>query len=189
MLLAESLVVGTVGNVSVRLGDAILITPSRVPYQEMEASDLVLVNLEGEALFEASAPPSTELPLHLAVYRRRPDLRALVHTHSVAATAWSYLSETLVPMTAENVYHGVGEVRTSPGGEPGAAATGECAAAALGDSAAVLLACHGVLAGAGSPAAALDVARVVEHQARVAWILRDRGAGSAPGCFSIGERS
>jgi L-fuculose-phosphate aldolase len=165
----KDLVVGTVGNVSLRVGDEVIITPSRVPYSEMEASDLVRVSLSGEPL--EGGRPSQELPLHLAVYRRRPDLRALLHTHSPHATAWSFLAEPLLPVTEENGYYGIGDVLTSPPAPSGSTQLAEAAAKTLGESLAVLLGRHGVLAAGTNLAEALDVALVVERQAQIALLL------------------
>lgn len=166
---SRGLVVGSVGNVSVRSGDRVLITPSRLPYARMRRKDLVAVSLDGEVRGK-SLPPSRELPLHLAVYRRRPDVGALVHTHSPHAVAWSFRGEPLPP-TEESAYYGIGEVLTSPPEAAGSIALADTAAASIGDSAAVLLGRHGVLAAGTDPAQALVIALAVEHQAQVALLL------------------
>ncbi|MGV1049380.1 MAG: class II aldolase/adducin family protein [Solirubrobacterales bacterium] len=168
----ERLVVGTVGNVSFRLDDRVLITPSRVPYARMRPSDIVTVSLTGERL-AGSRQASIELPLHLAVYRRRGDVRALIHTHSPHATAWSFLGEPL-PRTEENAYYGIGEVLTTPAAPSGSIELAEAAATTLGDSSAVLLGRHGVLVAGLGLEEALELATVVEHQAQVALLLRSR---------------
>ncbi|MBS1888662.1 MAG: class II aldolase/adducin family protein [Actinobacteria bacterium] len=170
-MLREGLVVGMVGNVSRRLGGRILITPSRTPYVSMGPEDLVLVDLEGRRI-SGAAEPSIELPLHLAVYRSHPEAAAVIHTHSPKATAWSFLGEPLLPETEENRYYGVGPVRTDPPAPAGSAALAE-AAKSMGDSLAVLLGGHGVLATGATLEGALDVARVVERQAEIAWLLRN----------------
>jgi L-fuculose-phosphate aldolase len=124
--------------------------------------------------------PSRELPLHLAVYRARPDVGAVVHTHSVAATAWSFLDEPLGPELEDLAYHGIDPVRTAPPAAPGSAELAAGAVSALGTGSAVLLGRHGLLTTGDTPERALLVARVVEHQARVGWLLR----GAAP--WSVG---
>ena len=84
------LVVGTAGNVSVREGDLVAATPSGVRYATL-TPDLVGVHrLDGTAV-EAALAPTSELPLHLAIYADRPEVGAIVHTHSPAATALSAL--------------------------------------------------------------------------------------------------
>ncbi|MEV5319020.1 class II aldolase/adducin family protein [Streptomyces sp. NPDC052687] len=88
---ADGLVVGTSGNVSVRTGDIVLVTPSGVPYDRLTPADLTAVDLDGRQV-RGTLAPTSELPMHLAVYRHT-DARAVVHTHAVHATAVS----TLVP--------------------------------------------------------------------------------------------
>ena len=84
-LLDDGLAVGSAGNISVRLGDLVAITPSGVSYAEMRPEDVCLVTPEGEL---ADGPkPSVELPMHLAVLAARTDVGAVVHTHSPRATA------------------------------------------------------------------------------------------------------
>jgi L-fuculose-phosphate aldolase len=175
-LARERLVIGMTGNVSVRIGNVVLITPTRIPYARMGVEDMVSVSLEGER-FAGRHPPSRELPLHLAVYRRRPRFAALVHTHSPYATAWSFLGEPLHPQTEDNEYYGIGPVLTAPPSPSGSSQLAAAAADLMSDSAAVLLGRHGLLAAAEGLDQALDVARVVEHQAQVAWILRSHRVG------------
>lgn len=86
---SEGLVVGTSGNVSARVGGTVLVTPSGVPYDRLLPEDLTGVDLEGNQVLGTLAPTS-ELPLHLAVYRNT-DAAAVVHTHAVHATAVSTL--------------------------------------------------------------------------------------------------
>jgi L-fuculose-phosphate aldolase len=171
----EGLVVGTVGNVSVRTGPTAHITPTRTDYADMRARDLVMVDVAtGVTLGDGT--PSRELPLHLAVYRARPDVGAVLHTHSVAATAWSFLDEPLRPELEDLAYHGIAPVRTSPPAAAGSDELARVAAATLGPDSAVLLGHHGVLTVGATPHDALLAARVVERQARVAWLVR----GAAP---------
>jgi len=171
----RGLVVGTAGNVSVRVDDLVVISPSGVDYDEMSVADVGVHTLDGSPV-EAALQPSSELPLHLAVYRARPDVRAIVHTHSPQATAWSFRGGPLTPAVEETRYYAIGEVRTSapaPAGSDDLAAT---ATAGLGEGKAVLLAGHGVIAVGADIGEADVVARSVEHQATIAWLL----AGAAP---------
>jgi len=84
------LVVGTAGNVSVRDGDLVAVTPSGVRYAGLTSEQVGVHRLDGTAV-EAPLAPTSELPLHLAVYAARPEAGAVVHTHSPAATALSTL--------------------------------------------------------------------------------------------------
>ena len=86
--------VGTAGNVSVRAGDLVAVTPSGLDYAELSAADVGVHRLDGTPV-EATLAPTTELPLHLAVYWTYASSAAIVHTHSVAATATSTLADEL----------------------------------------------------------------------------------------------
>ena len=82
---AGGLVRGTEGNASARSGELIAVSPSGLPYETMRPEDVCLVTGSGELL--EGPQPSVELPLHLAVYAERPEVGAIVHTHSPRATA------------------------------------------------------------------------------------------------------
>lgn len=170
-ILARGLVVGTVGNVSARVADGVAITPTSMAYDVMTVHDLVTVTLAGTVVDGVHAA-SRELPMHLAVYDARPDVGAVVHTHSVHATAWSFLGEPLEPELEESAYYGIGPIRTSAPARAGSERLAAEALSALGGSQAVLLGRHGVLAVGATPADALVVAEVIERQAQVAWLLR-----------------
>ncbi len=79
---------GTSGNISVRFGDAMLITPTALPYDKMKPADLCRMPLEGDyGSFEGALMPSSEWRFHLDIMRARPDVGAVVHCHSTYATA------------------------------------------------------------------------------------------------------
>jgi hypothetical protein len=156
----RGLVAGTAGNVSAREGDRVHITPSGLPYPDMSEADVVTLALDG-AVLAGDREPSSERRVHLAVYAARPDVGAIVHTHSGYATAWSSLGEPLA--TA---------VRISRPAPPGSDEIARAAVAALGDRAAALLARHGVLGVGSMLREALAVSDAVERQARVAWLRR-----------------
>lgn len=93
-LLETGLVVNTSGNASVRVGDEVVITPSTREYDSLQAEDICVINLDGE-MTDGRYLASSETPLHLAIYNSRPDVQAIVHTHSVHATAVSTLVQEL----------------------------------------------------------------------------------------------
>ena len=93
-LLETGLVVNTSGNASVRVDDDIIITPSTREYDSLQAEDICVIDLDGE-MTDGRYLPSSETPLHLAIYNSRPDIHAIVHTHSVHATAVSTLVQEL----------------------------------------------------------------------------------------------
>jgi len=170
-MLRLGMVAGTSGNVSARDGDRVLITPSGLPYGEMREDDLVALSFDG-AVLDGSREPSSERRVHLAVYAARPDAGALVHSHSVHATAWSFLGEPLDTGTEELEHAASGAVLTAPFAPTGSDEIAAAAVEALGDRRAVLLGRHGVLAAGDTPAKALDVCVAVERQAQIAFLLR-----------------
>src|SRR5687768_9064916 len=165
------LVVGTAGNVSARDVDVVHITPRGLPYVEMTEEDLVTLSPAGE-ITAGEREPSSEFRLHLAIYSARPDVAAIVHTHSVQATAWSCLDEPLDTHVKEFEQAVGGELRTAADAPPGTDEIARAAVAALAHRNAALLFRHGVLALGESPARALVVAQVVERHAQMAWLLR-----------------
>jgi L-fuculose-phosphate aldolase len=143
---AEGLVKGSEGNVSVREGELVHITPAGLAYEEMGADDVVTLGLAGERV-GGERDPSSERAVHLAIYAARPDVRAIVHTHGPAATA----SATVAPV-AEFAPSGSAELGTN-------------VVAALGAGDSVVMARHGVVAVGATLGAALEVARRVENAA------------------------
>jgi len=113
-LAAAGLVVGTAGNVSVRAGDLVAVTPSGVDYADLSAAHVGVHRLDGTPV-EAPLTPTSELPLHLAVYGAYggSETAAVVHTHSVAATATSTLADEL-PSVHYYVAMFGGAVRVAP---------------------------------------------------------------------------
>jgi L-fuculose-phosphate aldolase len=167
------LVVGMAGNVSAREGDVVHVTPRALPYGEMTEDDVVSVSLGGEAI-GGVRQPSSEWRVHTAVYAARPEVRAIVHTHSVHATAWSCVGEPLDTGVKEFGQALGGPVRTAADAPPASDALARAAVDALAGRQAALLARHGVVAVGESLARALVVCQVVERHAQIAWLLRGR---------------
>ena len=165
---AEGLVVGTSGNASLRLpiADGILITPRGLPYETMTAADMVALDLRGEST-EGELAPSSESHMHLAVYEARPDVRGVVHTHSVYASAAAVTGVSIPPILDEMVIVLGGVVRVSDYGFPGTEELSRNALEALGDRNAVLLRNHGVLGVGATAEAALEACCLVERIARI----------------------
>ena len=177
-MVSSGLVLGTAGNVSVRVADGrILSTPSGVAYDTMRAGDLPLVDLE-TAEWEGPLKPTSEIPLHTGILSAREDVHAIVHTHSRHAAAFSvarldipFLANESLAMHAERIL----VTRYAPPGTQGLAdATLEALAKQPG-SRAVLLANHGVVAVAHDLASAFLVAAQVEWIAEVYYMARQLG--------------
>ncbi|BCJ39176.1 aldolase [Actinocatenispora thailandica] len=174
-LVAERLVVGTAGNVSVRVGDLVAVTPSGVDYGTLTADQVGVHRLDGTPV-QAPLAPTSEAPMHLACYASR-DAGAIVHTHSVAATALSCLVDEVPPV---HYYLGMfgGRLRVAEYASYGTPRLAENMLAALGDGTGVLLANHGAVTLGDTLAAAYDRAVYLEYVCDVA--LRVLGAGRPP---------
>lgn len=181
--------IGTYGNVSARVENGLLITPSRVDYRELIPTDIVWVSLEGKVL-DGARLPSSELQVHLQTYLRRPDVGGIVHTHSLCATALSCLRDT-IPVIVEEQSQVVGsEIRSTryvPAGQH--KQLGEEVALTLGQSMAVLLANHGSVSCGRTLAEALFTSQIVERVAQMhLWTSVVGGAVPIPQEFVMSER-
>jgi L-fuculose-phosphate aldolase len=170
-MLRLGLVAGTSGNISARDGERIEITPSGLSYEEMIEADLVTLAPDGSVV-AGEREPSSERRVHLAVYAARPDAQAIVHTHSVHATAWSFLGAPLDTGTEELEHAAGGALQTAAYAPTGSEEIAAGCVEALVDRRAALLGRHGVVALGATPAAALAICQAVERQAQIAWLLR-----------------
>ncbi|MEU8688687.1 class II aldolase/adducin family protein [Streptomyces sp. NPDC048665] len=169
----DGLVVGTSGNVSARVGDRVLVTPSGVPYDRLTPDDLTCVDLTGRQVL-GTLVPTSELPLHLAVYRTT-DARAIVHTHAVHATAVS----TLVPeLPLVHYMAGAlgGPVRVAPYATYGTDELAGNMLRALTDRSGCLLQNHGTITYGTTLGQAYDRTAQLEWMCRL-WLT----ASSVPG--------
>lgn len=89
------------GNVSIRTGNKVIITPKGSSLAEITEDDLVVIDLNGNVLF-GTHPPSSEMMLHLKVYHKRQDINAVVHTHPPASTAFAYVNRKIKPINPES---------------------------------------------------------------------------------------
>jgi len=165
----DGLVDGMSGNLSVRAGDLIAITPSGAPYQEMAPADICLVR-PGDGSTAAGGRPSTETPMHLAVYQAT-DAEAIVHTHSPFVVALSAVLDELPAVHYAMAGLG-GLVRVAPYARFGTQELADGAVAALADRTAVILRNHGALTYGASLGQAYDRARTLEWLASVYWHAR-----------------
>ncbi|KOG33897.1 class II aldolase/adducin family protein [Streptomyces resistomycificus] len=177
---ADGLVVGTSGNVSVRVEDTVLVTPSGVPYDRLAPDDVTGVDLDGRQVL-GTLVPTSELPMHLAVYRAT-DAGAVVHTHAVHATAVS----TLVPeLPAIHYVTGTlgGPVRVAPYATYGTDELAENMLRALAGRSACLLQNHGTLTYGGTLDQAYDRTAQLEWMCRL-WLTASSVPGLSPTLLS-----
>jgi len=143
----EALFAGTSGNLSYydRERSRMLITPGSTPYETMTEDDLVCMTLDGEIL-EGSRKPSSEWRMHAEIYRQKPEVRAVIHTHSPYATAFAVNNQEIPVILIEMVPFLGGNVEVAEFALPGTVEVGIEAAKKLKDRYACLMANHGVLA-------------------------------------------
>jgi L-fuculose-phosphate aldolase len=173
-LVSGGLVVGTSGNVSARAGDLVAVSPSGVDYAELTA-DLVGVHRLDGAPVEAPLRPTSEMPLHLGVYQAT-GAAAIVHTHSVAATALSTLADELPAIHYQVAMFG-GPLAVAPYATYGTEELARNVVAALDGRTACLMASHGAVITGADLGSALAGSRYLEWLCEV--YLRALAAGGA----------
>jgi L-fuculose-phosphate aldolase len=138
---------GTSGNLSLRADDAMLITPSAIPYDDMTPEMVALMRLEGEyGAWEGPRRPSSEWRFHLDIFRARPEIGGIVHTHAPYATALAMARRDIPPCHYMITRFGGGDVRCAPYALFGSAELSKAVLTALEGRSACLLANHGSIA-------------------------------------------
>jgi ribulose-5-phosphate 4-epimerase/fuculose-1-phosphate aldolase len=168
---------GTAGNLSVRIGDRVIISPTNSSFGELSEDGLAEVRLDGSCL--RGPQPSKEVPFHLAAYRARTDACAVVHLHSCHATALSCLEDldTDDAMPVFTPYYAM-RLPCLPVVEyfpPGDAALGPAVEAAAARSPALLLRNHGSITIGRTLKEAAGLAEEIEEQAKLYFLLGSRG--------------
>lgn len=167
LLYDRGYVAGHDGNLSLRLPDGnLLVTPSGVSKGRIEPEMLVVCNLEGKVL-EGDRHPSSETPMHLEVYRQRPDVRAVVHAHPVMSTAFAIRRKGLEEPFLIETISGLGVVPVAPYALPSTEEVPASIRPFVADHNAVLLANHGALTWGKDIWAAFDRMETLEHTAKI----------------------
>lgn len=162
------LVTGSAGNISRRADENLIaITPTAVRYEAMTADEIVFVELDNGQTVGSIREPSYELPMHLTIYRSRPEVAAIVHTHAPYVTTLSVLRRPLPPVIDEMVVYLGGTIEVADYAFTGTDAVGTQVIRTLGDRNAVILANHGNVCIGRNLRQAMDVAITMETCARV----------------------
>ncbi len=164
----EGLIFGTWGNVSCLMeAEKVVITPSGIDCKILQPDDMVAVNLQGEVV-ESRWKPSTELLLHLEIYKARNDALAIIHTHSKYATVFAVARKEIAVVTEEMAQMLGGSVPVAQYAMPGSQELAFNAVTALGKRGfAVLLANHGVVCLGKTLAEAFQRCQVLERSAEI----------------------
>ena len=163
---------GTSGNLSVRIAGGMLITPSSLPYEQMQPSDLVALDLKGEPLFipadgRPQRRPSSEWRLHADVLASRPEVQAVLHCHSIHATALACHGRDIPPFHYMTAVAGGHDIRCAPYATFGTQDLSDGVVQALEGRLACLMAQHGQVAVGPTLDKALALAVEVETLARI----------------------
>ena len=161
---------GTSGNVSVRHGDTMLISPSATPYDAMQPEDVATMPVEGEyGAWAGRLRPSTEWRFHLDILRARPDAGAVVHSHPTFCTSLAIARKPIPACHYMMAAFGGTDVRCAPYATYGTKELSEHAIEALRDRNACLLANHGMIVVGPSLAKAMWLAVELETIAKQYW--------------------
>ena len=173
-LFERGLTPGSSGNISVKLADGYLVTPTNSCLGFLNAGAISKLDLSGEHV--AGAQPTKELPLHLAFYQARPTAGAVVHLHSTYATLLACLADidpddAIPPITPYAVMR-LGQVPIVPYFRPGSAEIGPVILASAATQAVLLLANHGPVAAGASLEAAMFAIEELEETAKLVFLTR-----------------
>jgi L-fuculose-phosphate aldolase len=167
----KGLVVGTAGNVSLRLKDPggrelLAITPSGRYYDSLKVDDIVVVDFAGQRL-EGELKASIETVMHTEVYKARRKVNAVVHAHSAFCSAIAVSGMDIPPLIDEQVIYIGGEIKVAEYALPGSPELARNAVSALGPRNAVILANHGVLSVGRDMREALTICELAEEMAKI----------------------
>ena len=158
---------GTSGNISLRHGEGLLITPTSTPYEAMAPEQIVFMDLDGS--HDAAQRPSSEWRFHLDILRARPEVNAVVHAHPPYSTILAIMGLEIPPIHYMIACARGDAIRVAPYATFGTQELSDNALAALEGRCACLLANHGVVAFAATIEQAVVLAEKVEELARTYW--------------------
>lgn len=171
-LYERGLISGVEGNVSVRVAPGrILITPSGVAKVDLRPSDIVVINGGGRQS-RGTGRPSTEVAMHLRIYRRRADIQAVVHAHPPVATGFAVAGEMFESPVLPEVVLGLGPIALVPYATPGTESLADRLEPLLHGHDVFLLSNHGATTIGGSLAVAYNRMESLEHSARILLAAR-----------------
>ena len=158
---------GKSGNVSARIDDRFLITPTGIPYENTKPEQIVAMRMDGT--HEGETLPSSEWRFHRDIYAARDDIHAIVHSHATFATTLACLDQNIPPFHYMVAAAGGSDIRCAPYATFGSQALSDFAVAALIDRQACLLSHHGMIACGATLEKALALAVEVESLSRMYW--------------------
>jgi L-ribulose-5-phosphate 4-epimerase len=172
----HNLVAWTSGNVSARDPHTgfVVIKPSGIRYEDLTPESMVVVDLDGKVV-EGKNKPSSDTLAHVYIYRHRPDVNGVVHTHSTFATAWAAVGKPIPPVLTAICDEFGGPIPVGAYAKIGGDEIGREVVRAIGSSPAILMKNHGVFAIGKTPEAAVKAAVMVEDVARTVFYALQLG--------------
>ena len=175
-LTKNNLVTWTSGNVSGRDPETglVVIKPSGIRYEALSPENMVVVNLDGKVV-EGRHKPSSDTFAHVYIYRHRPDVNGVVHTHSTFATAWAAVGRPIPPVLTAICDEFGGPIPVGAYARIGGDEIGQEIIRSIGSSPAILMKNHGVFTLGKTPEAAVKAAVMVEDVARTVFYALQLG--------------
>jgi L-fuculose-phosphate aldolase len=162
------------GNLSIRVPQGFIISPSGMNYEDISIEDIVTLNLSGE-IAEGFRKPSSEYLLHLEIYNKYPNINAVMHTHSTYASAFAVTRKEIPPIIEDMVQIAGGNIRVANYALPGTIQLAVNVVEALEGRNACLLANHGLTGIGRNIEEAYKVCLIVEKSAEIAYISQNLG--------------
>ena len=163
-------VTGSSGNIGMRVPDEenrYVINPTSIPYEEMCPEQVVVVDGEGDLMVEVDYDPSVETPMHTAIFKARPDVGAIIHSHAIYSTILAVIRKPIPALIEEFVIYAGGEVIVAEYAAAGSNDLARFAVKALGQNSAILLANHGNLCTGKNLKKAFNLCALVEKSAKI----------------------
>ena len=169
------LVKGTWGNISLRDGDKVWITPSGIDYHKLQNSDIAVIELSSGKQISGNNKASSELPLHLAIYRNFDNINGIVHTHSTYATVYACMHKNIPCYVEDQAQIIGGEIGVAKYAFPGSKDLAKNVVEALKDGHfGVLMSNHGGVGVGRSLKEAMIAAQIIEKSAEVSFLVQSR---------------
>lgn len=175
----RGLVVGTSGNISLRLPSAgkrqlLAITPTSRPYDTLDIEDIPVIDFDGQTV-EGDLPPSVETPLHIGIYKARENVKAIIHTHSVYASAAAVAGLEIPPILEDQVAYLGGAIKLAGYTASGTLQQITSIIKALGDRSGALMANHGAVGTGRTMRDAFTACEIIEKTARIYFLALAAG--------------
>jgi L-fuculose-phosphate aldolase len=168
---------GTSGNLSIRLNEAIIVcTPTGMSKERIRLTDMVFVDMSGNPVV-GTRQPTSEIDMHLAIYRWRRDTAAVVHAHPPIATGFASAGLGLDERLCSETIMTLGSIPLAPYATPGTPAVAQSLVPFMSEYEAVMMSNHGVVTWGVDLEEAFMRMEIVEHSAQIALIVRHLGGG------------